>query len=95
MAMPEARFKKIIGYVPQDNVVVSEFTVRENILHSARIRLPRTWTEIEITRHVDDLLSCFGLSHIQNTFVVDPFKPVISGGQQKRTPHPPYLLLAY
>ncbi|KAF7854202.1 hypothetical protein EAF04_010499 [Stromatinia cepivora] len=81
-SMPE--FKKIIGYVPQDDVVLSELTVRENILHSARIRLPRSWAEKEIERHVDDLLSCLGLSHIQNSLVGDTAKPVISGGQRKR-----------
>lgn len=80
----EFRFKKIIGYVPQDDVVLPELTVRENILHSARIRLPRSWTEMEIEKHVDDLISCLGLSQIQDSLVGDIVKPVISGGQRKR-----------
>ncbi|APA14592.1 hypothetical protein sscle_13g093620 [Sclerotinia sclerotiorum 1980 UF-70] len=79
-----SEFKKIIAYIPQDDVVLSELTVRENILHSARIRLPRSWAEKEIERYVDDLLSCLGLSHIQNSLVGDSVKPVISGGQRKR-----------
>ncbi|KAI9644602.1 hypothetical protein NHQ30_006623 [Ciborinia camelliae] len=76
--------EKVIGYVPQDDVVLPELTVRENILHSARIRLPQSWTDSEIERHIDDLLSCLGLSHIQNSLVGDAVKPVISGGQRKR-----------
>ncbi|CAD6446737.1 b36d4908-a87d-451c-9dc5-3204af660605-CDS [Sclerotinia trifoliorum] len=76
--------KKIISYVPQDDVVLSELMVRENILHSVRIRLPWSWVEKEIERYVDDLLSCLGLSHIQNSLVGDTVKPVISGGQRKR-----------
>ena len=37
------RYKKVIGYVPQDDIVLPELTVYENIVHSARCRLPRRW----------------------------------------------------
>ncbi|EGY20077.1 uncharacterized protein VDAG_02093 [Verticillium dahliae VdLs.17] len=47
------QYKKIIGYVPQDDVVLPELTVRENILHSARIRLPRSWSDKDVSAHVD------------------------------------------
>ncbi|TAQ85744.1 hypothetical protein B7494_g5930 [Chlorociboria aeruginascens] len=43
-----------------------------------------SWTETEIQSHVDDLLSCLGLSHIQKSLVGDAIKPMISGGQRKR-----------
>ena len=58
--------------------------MRENILHSARIRLPSTWKEPEIRAHVDALLKCLNLDHVQHSLVGDPMKPVISGGQRKR-----------
>ena len=61
-----------------------ELTVRENILHSARIRLPSNWTDEEIKKHVDILLSCVQLSHVQHSLVGSPARPVISGGQRKR-----------
>ncbi|KAB8289656.1 hypothetical protein EYC80_010569 [Monilinia laxa] len=77
-------FKKIIGYIPQDDVVCPELTVRENILHSARIRLPRSRNNCEIEKHVDNLLSCLRLRHIQHHRVGDTVEPVISGGQRKR-----------
>jgi ABC-type multidrug transport system ATPase subunit len=35
-----SRYKKVISYVPQDDIVLPELKVRENILPSARIRLP-------------------------------------------------------
>jgi ABC-type multidrug transport system ATPase subunit len=78
------RYKKIIGYVPQDDIVLPEMTVRENILHSARIRLPSSWTDNEIQHHVDILLSCLQLSHVKDSLVGSPGAPVISGGQRKR-----------
>lgn len=79
-----AKYKKIIGYVPQDDIVLPEMTVRENILHSARIRLPSNWTDSEIQHHVDILLSCLQLSHVKDSQVGSPGAPVISGGQRKR-----------
>lgn len=79
-----AGFKKIIGYVPQDDVVLPELTVRENLLHSARVRLPRPWTESEFQTHIDILISCLQLTHIQHSPVGDIIKPTISGGQRKR-----------
>jgi len=58
--------------------------VRENLAHSARVRLPPTWTEAEIQEHIDILLSGLQLSHIQHQPVGDMIKPTISGGQRKR-----------
>ncbi|KAJ3032614.1 hypothetical protein HDU99_010912, partial [Rhizoclosmatium hyalinum] len=50
------KYRKIIGYVPQDDIMIPELTVRENILYSARIRLPQTWSNKEVEDHVDSLL---------------------------------------
>lgn len=79
-----SKYKKIIGYVPQDDIVLPELTVRENILHSARIRLPSDWKDHEIQEHVDILLRCLHLYHIKDSLVGSPAAPVISGGERKR-----------
>ncbi|KAK0658519.1 hypothetical protein QBC41DRAFT_377522 [Cercophora samala] len=78
------RYKKLIGYVPQDDIVLPELTVKENIMHSARIRLPRTWTSQEIENHVAAVIDCLELSHVRDSLVGSVGKPVISGGQRKR-----------
>jgi ABC-type multidrug transport system ATPase subunit len=70
--------------VPQDDVVMPELTVRENILHSARIRLPSSWSDKEIQTHVDILLDCLQLTFIKDNPVGDSINPMISGGQRKR-----------
>lgn len=62
-----------------------ELTVKENLLHSARIRLPPTWKEAEIQEHVNILLECLELIDVQNSFVGDVINPGISGGQRRRT----------
>lgn len=78
------KYKKLIGYVPQDDIVLPELTVRENILHSARVRLPSNWKDEQIQEHVDTLIACLGLSHVSDSLVGDTRNPVISGGQRKR-----------
>ncbi|KAH7313876.1 hypothetical protein B0I35DRAFT_355760 [Stachybotrys elegans] len=83
-AVKIARFKKLIGYVPQDDIVLPELTVFENILHSARIRLPRKWTQDEVRAHVDAVIDCLELSHVRDSLVGSPAAPVLSGGQRKR-----------
>ena len=64
--------------------MLPELTVRENILHSARIRLPSNWSDAEIQGHVDILISCLQLAHVKDSFVGSAAAPVISGGQRKR-----------
>ncbi|VUC28975.1 unnamed protein product [Clonostachys rosea] len=78
------RYKKVIGYVPQDDIVLPELTVYENIAHSARVRLPRTWSNRDIDRLVDAVIDCLELSHVCDSLVGSVSKPVISGGQRKR-----------
>jgi ABC-type multidrug transport system ATPase subunit len=48
--------KKIIGYVSQDDIMLRELTVREIILYSARVRLPRDWNNKEVEQHVDNVI---------------------------------------
>lgn len=79
-----SKYKKLIGYVPQDDIVLPELTVRENLLHSARMRLPSSWKDTLIREFVDSLIECLALSHVKDSLVGDVNKPVISGGQRKR-----------
>ncbi|KAI1101712.1 hypothetical protein F4804DRAFT_290537 [Jackrogersella minutella] len=78
------KYKKLIGYVPQDDVVLPELTVYENILHSARIRLPSAWRTVDIKAHVNAVIDCLELTHVRDSLVGSVGKPVISGGQRKR-----------
>jgi ABC-type multidrug transport system ATPase subunit len=61
-----------------------ELTVRENIMHAARIRLPSRWADAECNEYVDTLIACLGLSHVQNNIVGDQIHSAVSGGQRKR-----------
>ncbi|KAJ3020130.1 UNVERIFIED_CONTAM: hypothetical protein HDU68_010331 [Siphonaria sp. JEL0065] len=77
-------YRKIIGYVPQEDIMLHELTVRENVLHSARVRLPRSWNEKKIQNHVDNVLLTLKLSHVAHSVIGDETTRGISGGQRKR-----------
>ncbi|KAJ3312242.1 hypothetical protein HDV04_003285 [Boothiomyces sp. JEL0838] len=77
-------FKKMIGYVPQEDVMIRQLTVRDVLTHSARIRLPRSWTEEDIRSYVDALLVALNLAHVQDTIIGDEVRRGVSGGQRKR-----------
>jgi ABC-type multidrug transport system ATPase subunit len=64
--------------------VLADLTVRENILHSARIRIGNTLNDKEIQEFVDSLISNLGLSKVRNSLVGDISKRGISGGERKR-----------
>ncbi|ORY50039.1 hypothetical protein BCR33DRAFT_781546 [Rhizoclosmatium globosum] len=55
--------QKLIGYVPQDDTMIEELSVRENIRYSARVRLPNSWTNAEVNAHVEAFTS-LNLSHV-------------------------------
>ncbi|KAJ3111510.1 hypothetical protein HDU96_005641 [Phlyctochytrium bullatum] len=78
------RYKNLIGYVPQEDVMLQELTVREVIAHSAKCRLPRGWKKTQIETHVDNVINALGLSGVQHVQIGDTFTRGISGGQRKR-----------
>ncbi|KAJ3331205.1 hypothetical protein HDU76_003790 [Blyttiomyces sp. JEL0837] len=77
-------YKKIIGYVPQEDVMLRELTVREVILYSARARLPSSWTHKEIEEHADNVIHALNLTHVAHTPIGDELTRGVSGGQRKR-----------
>jgi ABC transport system ATP-binding/permease protein len=73
-----------IGYVPQDDVLHRELTVRQALCFSARLRLPADCTRAEIEARVAAVLDQLGLKGTENVLVGSPEKKGISGGQRKR-----------
>ncbi|KAI9348737.1 hypothetical protein DFJ73DRAFT_796357 [Zopfochytrium polystomum] len=77
-------FRKIIGYVPQEDVMLRELTVRENIEYAARVRLPSSWAKQDIDSHIDNVLTALNLNGVANSQIGDELTRGISGGQRKR-----------
>jgi ABC-type multidrug transport system ATPase subunit/pSer/pThr/pTyr-binding forkhead associated (FHA) protein/ABC-type multidrug transport system permease subunit len=76
------RFCQQLAYVPQDDIVHPQLTVREALYFSARLRTDLTDDEIE-TR-IDSLLRELNLSDKKDTIIGSPENKVLSGGQRKR-----------
>ncbi len=75
--------KGVIGYVPQDDLLIEDLTVFENLYYAA-CQCFGDKTKEEITALVKHTLSNLGLLEKCNLKVGDPFNKVISGGQRKR-----------
>lgn len=77
-------YSKIIGFVPQDDIVHGNLTVEENLWFSARYRLPVDMPKSEKVLVVERIIDALGLGHIRNSKVGTVEKRGISGGQRKR-----------
>ncbi|KAJ5578022.1 uncharacterized protein N7459_006986 [Penicillium hispanicum] len=78
------RFSQLIGFVPQDDIAFPDLTVRENILHTACIRLAGSMSTKAINAHVDSLIAYLGLSQVSQQRVGSAEERGISGGERKR-----------
>ena len=76
------QFRQQMGYVPQDDIVHSQLTVREALYFSTKLRTDLTDAEIE-TR-IDKILTELGILDKKDTLIGSPEKKVLSGGQRKR-----------
>ena len=79
-----AELKKIAGYVMQDDLLNGYLTVRETLMYTAKLRLPKTFTDKERQERVEDVMADMGLSHVHNVIVGTPLRKGISGGERKR-----------
>jgi len=77
------KIEGVIGFIPQDDLLMEDLTVYENLYYSARLCF-RHYTHKEIIKTVDSVLSSLGLSEIKDLKVGSPLQKTISGGQRKR-----------
>ncbi|KAI4385479.1 hypothetical protein MLD38_003501 [Melastoma candidum] len=77
-------YKKIIGFVPQDDIVHGNLTVEENLWFSARCRLSADLPKPEKVLVVERVIESLGLQQVRDSLVGTVEKRGISGGQRKR-----------
>ncbi len=73
----------VIGYVPQDDVLIKELTVYQNLYYNAKLSLSR-YSEEEIREIVEQALNNFDLIEARDLKVGDSINTYLSGGQRKR-----------
>lgn len=76
--------KHSVGFVPQDDIVYSELTVRENLMYAGKFRLPSGTSKQQIRDLVDETLANLGLSRVADRLVGDVRRRGVSGGEKKR-----------
>ncbi len=70
--------KTQIGYVPQDDIVHQQLTVKQCLYFTAKLRLDNP-SEEKIHSKIDEILLNLNISHIKENLISE-----ISGGQRKR-----------
>jgi len=73
----------IIGFIPQDDLLIEELTVFQNLLFNAQLCFKKLNRE-EIVLRVNKLLTDLDLYEIRTMKVGNPLNKYISGGQRKR-----------
>ena len=73
----------IIGYIPQDDLLIEELTVFQNLYFNARLCF-KDLTDRKIIELVNRVLTDLDLFEVRNLKVGNPLKKYISGGQRKR-----------
>jgi ABC transport system ATP-binding/permease protein len=77
------RVHGIIGYIPQDDLLIEDLTVYENLYYAARLVFGH-YTKEDTHALVEQVLLNLGLTEIRNLKVGSPLQKTISGGQRKR-----------
>mmetsp|Transcript_36097 Transcript_36097/g.66159 ORF Transcript_36097/g.66159 Transcript_36097/m.66159 type:complete len:684 (-) Transcript_36097:150-2201(-) len=80
--------KRLVGVVWQDDLLLSNLTVKETVRFAARLKTPQQKSDHEVEMLVEDTLSRLGLTHIQDSLIGVPGgsgkSRGISGGERKR-----------
>ena len=79
----EPEVKDLIGFVPQDDLLIEELTVYENLYYTAKLCFA-SMSEKDIVAHVNKTLKDLGLDAAKDLKVGSPINKYISGGQRKR-----------
>ena len=83
----EQKAKDLIGFVPQDDLLIEELTVYQNLYYTAKLCFA-SLSEEEIDRRVMKILKDLGLDATKDLKVGSAINKYISGGQRKRSTSP-------
>ncbi|MEX0981602.1 MAG: ATP-binding cassette domain-containing protein [Bacteroidales bacterium] len=76
-------YQGIMGFVPQDDLLIDELSVYENMYYNAKLCLDHL-SEKDISKRIYLVLNNLGLFYIKDLKVGNPLNKFISGGQRKR-----------
>jgi hypothetical protein len=65
-------------------VMLRELSIRQILLHSGSMRLPKSWPERQVKEKVLDTIVALDLGHVIDSVIGNEEQRGISGGQRKR-----------
>ncbi len=71
--------KKLIGYVPQSDIVYDNLTLYDMLMYTAKLRLPKDTAPDEMDRAISKAIETVELTEKRDSFI-----KALSGGQRKR-----------
>lgn len=77
-------FRTNVGYVPQDDIVHPQLTVREALRYACKLRLPSGTSSKHIEETIDATLKEVGLWEQRDSRIGSAEQKVLSGGQRRR-----------
>lgn len=76
--------KRCMGYVLQDDVFLSQLSVRETLTFTAELRMAGTSTAEERRERVQEVIDLLGITKAADSLVGDTHTKSISGGERRR-----------
>nr|XP_019047681.1 ATP-dependent permease [Kwoniella bestiolae CBS 10118]OCF26611.1 ATP-dependent permease [Kwoniella bestiolae CBS 10118] len=80
----EATFRRVVGYVDQEDTLLSTLTVYEAVLYSALLRLPRDMSHQAKVFRTLETMNELGILGIKDSRIGESGKRSISGGEKRR-----------
>ncbi|WWC87386.1 uncharacterized protein L201_002275 [Kwoniella dendrophila CBS 6074] len=80
----EATFRRVVGYVDQEDTLLSTLTVYEAVLYSALLRLPRDMSYQAKVFRTLETMNELGILGIKDSRIGESGKRSISGGEKRR-----------
>jgi len=78
------KYMDVIGFVPQDDIVYAELTVKENLVFAGKFQLPHGTNINYIEDLADETMAHLGLTRVADNLVGDVTRRGVSGGEKKR-----------
>ncbi|KGL83276.1 ATP-binding cassette sub-family G member 8, partial [Tinamus guttatus] len=76
--------KKCIAHVRKDDRLLPHLTVKETLLFVAKLRLPKSFSDSQRKKRVDDVIAELRLRQCANTRVGNEYLRGVSGGERRR-----------
>ncbi|KAF7723744.1 hypothetical protein EC973_001720 [Apophysomyces ossiformis] len=82
--LSSGEYKRLIGYVDQEDTMIPTLTVYETILYSALLRLPRSMSDAAKKFRVMEVMQELGIDTIKDSKIGQMGDRSISGGERRR-----------